>query len=183
MKTQVIIKNVTSTIDYYNAFMTIQKRIANFPSALWEEVKNRTCIDSKPVGSCKFMRVLNYSAIMGGSWLPKRVIENSRSINEDKIKCFVNRLNSYSRKGNIDAIMFTIERIKKGNRARLPKGYTAPPEGCTYTGWFDEDERIALSKGARKHFDFYDEGVGYTFNDDEKWFIFEFVNKYFNIKE
>jgi len=49
MKTQVIIKNVTSTIDYYNAFMTIQKRIANFPSALWEEVKNRYYLTKFPI--------------------------------------------------------------------------------------------------------------------------------------
>ena len=127
MGTQVIIKNVTSTIDYYNAFITLQKRIEGFPSALLEEleIKTKTFIDSTKVANCQFLRTINYSAIMGGSsWLPKRIIENSRIINEDKIKCFVNRLNSYSRKGNIDAIMFTIERIKKGNRARIPKRFT-----------------------------------------------------------
>lgn len=176
MGTQVIIKNVTSTIDYYNAFITLQKRIEGFPSALLEEleIKTKTFINSTKVANCQFLRTINYSAIMGDSWLPKKIINDSRSIDDDKIKCFINRLKSYARKGNIDAIMFTIERIKKGNRARIPKRFTM---------WLNEDEKIALSKEARKHFDFYDEGVGYTFNDDEKRFIFEFVNKYFNIKE
>lgn len=173
MDTQVVIKNVTSTIDYYNAFLTIQKRIKNFPSALLEELENRTKIDSRKVANCSFMRVINYSSIIGNSWLPKKIIENSREIDDNKIKCFVNRLDSYASKGNIDAIMFTIERIKKGNRARIPKSFTK------YLGY---DKQIALSKEAGKHFDFYDKGVGYTFTDDEKKFIFEFVNKYFNIK-
>ena len=174
MKTQVIIKNATSTIDYYNAFVTIQKRIENFPSALWEELKNRTFVDGTKVANCSFLRTISYSSIMGGSWLPKKILNDSRTIDDDKIKCFVNRLNSYASKGNIDAIMFTIERIKKGNRARLPKRFTT----LLYY-----DEQIALSKEAGKHFDFYDEGIGYTFTDDERWFIFEFVNKYFNIKK
>lgn len=174
METQVIIRNAKSTIDYYNAFVTIQKRIENFPSALWEELKSRTFVDGTKIANCSFLRTISYSAIMGGSWLPKKIINDSRTIDDDKIKCFVNRLDSYASKGNIDAIMFTIERIKKGNRARIPKGHTK---------WLDDEEQKAISKEAGKHFDFYDEGIGYTFTDDEKWFIFEFVNKYFNIKK
>lgn len=165
----IVIKNVKTTKEYYESFMEIHKKITEFPGKLMEQLKTETSI----TGFGRGMRIVKFSDLINGTWSPRSRVSNYINLRKDVIENFCERLYSYSHKGNIDAIMLTLNRIKEGHRARIPKAWT---------DYLDADEVKALSSQAGKKYDFFNMGGGFIFNEDERRFVFDFTKEYFNLK-
>lgn len=161
-------KTLRTTKEYYNFFMEIHWKICKFPVELY----NRLNTEIKRSGFKKGMNLIKFSQIAGSTWLPDIYVSKYKKIRPDVIENFCQRLESYVSKGNIDAVMMTIERIRVGNRAHIPNSWTKYP---------DKDDILKRSREAGKKYDFFNMGEGFIMTDDERKFVIDFSKEYFNL--
>lgn len=166
----IVIRNVNTTKEYYESFMEIRSKICKFP----KEMYNHFNIEIKKSGFKPGMNIVNFSQLIGSwDWSPSARVSKYKELRIDVIKNLCERLESYVNKGNIDAVMMTIERIRVGNRAHIPKYWTEYP---------DKDDILNLSRGAGKKYDFFNMGMGFIMTDNERKFVIDFSKEYFNLK-
>lgn len=162
-------KSLSTTKEYYNFFMEIHSKICKFP----KEMYNKLNEEIKKSGFKPGMNIINFSQLIGWTWNPFNHVSKYKGLRADVIKNLCERLNYYVNKGNIDAVMMTIERIRVGNRAHLPKFWTKYP---------DKDDILRRSREAGKKYDFFNMGGGFIMNDEERQFVIDFSKEYFNLE-
>ena len=91
----IIIKNIKTTKEYYEAFMEIHKKINDFPNKLMEQLETETSI----TGFGRGMRIVKFSDLIGGTWSPRSRVSNYINLRKDVIENFCEMLKSYSHKG------------------------------------------------------------------------------------
>ena len=161
-------KSLSTTKEYYNFFMEIHSKICKFPGEMYNKLNEET----KKNGFKSGMNIIKFSQLIGSSWNAFTYVSKYKTLRTDVIENLCQRLESYVNKGNIDAVMMTIERIRVGNRARIPKKWAMYP---------DEDDILKLSRGAGKKYGFFNMGCGFIMNDEERKFVIDFSKEYFNL--
>ena len=169
-----------SIFDFYDKYKVLPK----FTIDVIKKELDKSCLPeyiAKQVSEGSKLHTIQFSEF--DKWGVDNYIDTKIPMYSETLQMWLERMESYSYKGNFDAVIETNRRMLRGGRAKLPKKYTREYWNGKY--WSNYSEYASDHFGAEfdydmdkwvgihnlPKYDFFNQGRGYVLSDEDKKII------------
>lgn len=169
-----------SIFDFYDKYKVLPKFTIDVIKKELDKLRLPEYI-AKQVSEGSKLHTIQFSEF--DKWGVANYVDTKIPMYSETLQMWLARMESYSYKGNFDAVIETNRRILRGGRAKLPKKYTREYSNdryrSNYTEYaeeylgakFDDDMDKMVGIHNLPKYDFFNQGRGYVLSDGDKKII------------